>query len=96
MTAGLGDLTLGADQPATGRMLVRQQRCMVICLFALDEEAAHCNCRRCDGAFHGSLSYLLDRPVDGSARRLSTSLPGDSDEPALFDVTIPAPAGAPS
>jgi hypothetical protein len=81
----LGDLSLGADQPATGRMLIKQQRCYALCLFALDDEADSCDCSRCDGAYHGALSHLLDAPVVGAPRR--STAPVDV-EPALFDVRL--------
>jgi hypothetical protein len=94
MSAELGDLSLGADQPATGRMLIRQRRCVAICLLAIDAETGSCGCQLCHGKLHGALSHLLDALVDGAPRRVGGRLPGEPDEPALFDVALPEPAGA--
>jgi len=89
------DMTLGAAQPATARMLVQQQRCFVMCLFAVDNEAESCTCSRCDGEYHGALAFLLDQPIPDAPRRTTTQLPGESPD-CLFDVLLPEPAGAAS
>lgn len=82
MTAAARQLTLGADQPATAGMVLRQKSCTAQCLLAVDGEAVVCRCP-CRGRHHG---VLRDCVVPGSVRKPKPDAP---DEPGLFPLPAP-------